>query len=177
MKSFRLPYVTCGGHKCRRYFNQKWQWLSGYWLIMLLYDKLWYFFIYTIGKVMGNLIDARSFILHKHYKIKLITSLLSDNKYSTNISNAAITIIAIRLRCDYDPTTMYRARLLPIRRKQKWTCQFFVVVESQFWYRLNKNYRNKEAKSIQRRRIWCSKNERLDVCLSVPSTSDPYNQK
>jgi len=36
-------------------------------------------------------------------------------------SNAVITI-AIRLRYDYDPTTTYRARLLPfdaIRRKQK----------------------------------------------------------
>ena len=32
--------------------------------------------------------------------------------------NALITI-AIRLRFDYDPTTTYRARLLPIRRKQK----------------------------------------------------------
>jgi len=32
--------------------------------------------------------------------------------------NAVITI-AIRLRYDYDPTTKYRARLLPIRRKQK----------------------------------------------------------
>jgi len=36
-------------------------------------------------------------------------------------ANAVITI-AIRLRHDYDPTTMYRARLLPfdaIRREQK----------------------------------------------------------
>jgi len=38
-----------------------------------------------------------------------------------------------RLRYDYDPTTSYGARLLPfdaIRREQKWTCQFFVVVMS-----------------------------------------------
>ena len=39
-------------------------------------------------------------------------------------SNAVITI-AIRLRYDYDPTTMYRARLLPIRRKQKMNMSIF----------------------------------------------------
>jgi len=54
--------------------------------------------------------------------------------------NAVITI-ATRLRYDYDPTTTYRARLLPIRRKQKMNTSIFhrsrVVVESQLWYRLN----------------------------------------
>ena len=34
----------------------------------------------------------------------------------------------IRLRSNYDPTTTYRARLLPIRRK--WKCQYFTVVVS-----------------------------------------------
>jgi len=65
-----------------------------------------------------------------------------------SFSKAVITI-AIRLRYDYDPTTTYRARLLPfdaIRREQKLTCQFFVVVVSysyrsriaivNLWYRL-----------------------------------------
>jgi len=47
----------------------------------------------------------------------------------------------IRLRSDYDPTTTYRARLLPIRRKQKMNMSIFrrsrIVVESQIlWYRL-----------------------------------------
>ena len=43
----------------------------------------------------------------------------SDN--NSNIFKVVITI-AIRLRYDYDPTTTYRARLLPfdaIRREQK----------------------------------------------------------
>jgi len=51
--------------------------------------------------------------------------------------NAVITI-AIRLRYDYDPTTTYRARLLPfdaIRREQKMNMSIFrrsrIVVESQ----------------------------------------------
>ena len=44
-----------------------------------------------------------------------------DLHLNCTISNALITI-AIRLRYDYDPTTTYRARLLPfdaIRREQK----------------------------------------------------------
>jgi len=52
-------------------------------------------------------------------------------------SNAAITI-AVRLRYDYDPTTTYRARLLPlhaVRREQKMNMSIFrrsrIVVESQ----------------------------------------------
>ena len=48
--------------------------------------------------------------------------------------------IAIRLPYDYDPTTTYRARLLPIRRKQKTNMSIFrrsrIVVESQLWYGL-----------------------------------------
>jgi len=64
-------------------------------------------------------------------------------KYSSVFSeyitllNAVITI-AIRLRYDYDPTTMCRARLLPfdaIRREQKMNMSIFrrsrIVVESQ----------------------------------------------
>jgi len=35
--------------------------------------------------------------------------------------------LTIRLRV-YDPTTTYRARLLPFDANKKWTCQFFVVV-------------------------------------------------
>ena len=53
------------------------------------------------------------------------------------VRNAVITI-AIRLRFDYDPTTTYRARLLPfdaIRREQKINISVFrrsrIVVESQ----------------------------------------------
>jgi len=51
--------------------------------------------------------------------------------------NAAITT-AIR----HDPTTTYRTRLLPIRRKRKMNTSIFrrsriVAVESQLWYRLN----------------------------------------
>ena len=53
------------------------------------------------------------------------------------LANAVITI-AIRLRYDYDPTTTYRARLLPfdaIRREQKMNMSISrcsrVVVESQ----------------------------------------------
>ena len=47
----------------------------------------------------------------------------------------------LQLRFDYDTTTTYRARLLPIRRKQKMNMSIFrrsrIVVESQLWYRLN----------------------------------------
>jgi len=47
----------------------------------------------------------------------------------------AVITIAIRLRYDYDPTTTYRASLLPIRRKQKMNISIFgrsrIVVESQ----------------------------------------------
>jgi len=47
----------------------------------------------------------------------------------------AVITIAIRLRCDYDPTTTYRARLLKIRRKQKMNMSIFrrsrIVIESQ----------------------------------------------
>ena len=59
-------------------------------------------------------------------------------------ANAVITI-AIWLRYDYDPSPDYdlsriRARLLPIRRKQKMNMSIFhrshIVVESQLWFRL-----------------------------------------
>ena len=57
------------------------------------------------------------------------------------VANAVITT-AIRLRYDYDPTTTYRARLLPIRRKQKMNMSIFrrsrIIVESQLRYRLNR---------------------------------------
>ena len=47
----------------------------------------------------------------------------------------AVITIAIRLRYDYDPTTTYRTRLLPIRRKQKMNVSIFrrsrIVVVSQ----------------------------------------------
>ena len=46
------------------------------------------------------------------------------------ISANAVITIAIRLRYDYDSTTMYRARLLPFDASKKWTCQFFAVVIS-----------------------------------------------
>ena len=42
----------------------------------------------------------------------------------------AVITSAIRLRCDYYPTTMYRARLLPFDASKKRTCQFFVIVVS-----------------------------------------------
>jgi len=66
----------------------------------------------------------------------------SDIKPTTNLrtlinyiaTNAVITT-AIRLRYDYDPTTTYRAHLLPIRRKQKMNMPIFrrsrIVVVSQ----------------------------------------------
>jgi len=37
----------------------------------------------------------------------------------------AVITIAIRLRDDYDPTTTYGTRLLPIRRKQKMNMSIF----------------------------------------------------
>jgi len=43
----------------------------------------------------------------------------SQSLLASPIAYAVITIIAIRLRYDYDPITTYRARLLPIRRKQR----------------------------------------------------------
>jgi len=49
--------------------------------------------------------------------------MVKDCKYVV-VSYAVITIIEIRLRYDYDPTTTYRARLLPIRRKQKMNVDF-----------------------------------------------------
>jgi len=55
-------------------------------------------------------------------------------KAAVTSANTVITI-AIRLRYDYDPTTTYRARLLPIRRKQQTNTSIFrrsrIVVESQ----------------------------------------------
>ena len=49
----------------------------------------------------------------------------------------------LQLRFDYDPTTTYRARLLPIRRKQKMNMSVFrhsrIVVESELWYGLNRS--------------------------------------
>jgi len=36
-----------------------------------------------------------------------------------------VITIAIQLRYDYDPNTTYRARLLPIRRKQKMNMSVF----------------------------------------------------
>ena len=56
--------------------------------------------------------------------------LLHNASFVVFFRNAVITIITIRLRYDYDRTATYRARLHPIRRKQKWTCQFFVVILS-----------------------------------------------
>jgi len=44
--------------------------------------------------------------------------------YEIFVPNAVITI-AIRLRYDYDPTTTYRARMLPIWRKQKMNMSIF----------------------------------------------------
>jgi len=41
------------------------------------------------------------------------------------VANVVITI-AMRLWYDYDPTTTYRARLLPIRRKQKMNMSIFL---------------------------------------------------
>jgi len=62
-------------------------------------------------------------------------------EHNSDIPKAYITI-AIRLRYDYDPTTTYRLRLLPldaIRREQKTKMSIFrrsrIVVESQLWYR------------------------------------------
>ena len=63
----------------------------------------------------------------------------STSAATTNyITFKAVITIAIRLRYDYDPTTMYRARLLPfdaIRREQKTNMSIFcrsrVVIVSQ----------------------------------------------
>jgi len=60
----------------------------------------------------------------------VVTLSLSENQnyqllcFFVIAANAVITI-AIRLRYDYDPTTTYRARLLPIRRKQKMNMSIF----------------------------------------------------
>ena len=59
-------------------------------------------------------------------------TMAKQSKHSYCSSPKAVITIAIRLRYDYDPTTTYRARLLPfdaIRREQK-TWQFFIVVVS-----------------------------------------------
>jgi len=46
----------------------------------------------------------------------------------SDLSPYAVITTAIRLRYDYDPTTMHRARLLPFDASEQWTCQSFVVV-------------------------------------------------
>jgi len=51
-------------------------------------------------------------------------------EYFRWVNGNAVIAIAIRLRYDYDPTAMHRARLLPIRRKQNEHVNFFVVVVS-----------------------------------------------
>ena len=51
-----------------------------------------------------------------------------------HVLTKAVITNASRLRHDYDPTTTNRARLLPIRRKQKMSMSIFrrsrIVVES-----------------------------------------------
>jgi len=71
------------------------------------------------------------------------TAMFSMSPYWRENEAYAVITIAIRLRYDYDPTTTYRARLLPfdaIRREQKVNMSIFrrsrIVVESQLWYRL-----------------------------------------
>ena len=57
------------------------------------------------------------------FRFKILQTLLCD---ATAIK--AVITIAIRLRYDYDPTTTYRARLLPfdaIRREQKMNMTIF----------------------------------------------------
>ena len=75
-------------------------------------------------------------------ELKVITQVETQGRFGNGqvrvpFSNAVI-IIAIRLRYDYDPTTTYRACLLPfdvIRREQKMNMSIFrrsrIVVESQ----------------------------------------------
>ena len=52
--------------------------------------------------------------------------------FSANaVRTTNVTVVpSLQLRFDYDPTTTYRARLLPIRCKQKIERQFFVAVVS-----------------------------------------------
>jgi len=59
-----------------------------------------------------------------HNRDSTTTRLLYDDTttHSTTTEVIKITMCSIRLRYDYDPTTTYRARLLPIdaiRREQK----------------------------------------------------------
>jgi len=57
----------------------------------------------------------------------MITTFVCWLERRQNITNAVITI-ATRLRYNYDPTTTYRARLLPfdaIRREQKMGMSIF----------------------------------------------------
>jgi len=81
-------------------------------------------------------------MLRKHERLRKLNTVGYDRTHQKREASCeptmmlvkAVITTAIRLRYDYDPTTTYRARLLPfdaIRREQKWTCQFFVVVVSQ----------------------------------------------
>ena len=88
--------------------------------------------IYTTETIQNIRLSVN--LVTKAHIFNQINSLNLSQDSDRPSCNFVITI-AIRLRSDYDPTTRtYRARLLPfdaIRREQKRTCQFFVVVVSQ----------------------------------------------
>jgi len=67
------------------------------------------------------------------------------------MGNAVITI-AIRLQYDYNPTTMYHACLLPIRRKQKMNMSIFhrsrIIVESNAYCNFDHFHRSQMCRGI-----------------------------
>jgi len=84
--------------------------------------------------VNGIIDEVSAYVIPTAWYVSLEIAYADDVfSFCYNASHAAYAVItiAIRLRYDYDPTTTYRARLFPIRRKQNITCQFFVVVVSQ----------------------------------------------
>jgi len=83
----------------------------------------------TIGQRIFQYSTMFSFVNSLNISREQLQRILS----SDHRPSYAVITIAIRLRSDYDVS---RAPAF-IRRDQKWTCHFFVVVESQLWYKLN----------------------------------------
>jgi len=77
-----------------------------------------------ISNVISSSISVQSNVYYFSY---VLVSQYNSVEMQTRIwyfCNAVVTI-AIQLRYDYDPTMTYRARLLPIWRKQKMNMSIF----------------------------------------------------
>jgi len=82
-----------------------------------------------------------------------------------------VITIAIRLRYDYDPTTVRRiARAyFQFDASKKWTCQFFVVVVSQSNRNCDIGLTRQDQRQIRTNQIWTNSAPFDTVSISKPS--------